>query len=260
MGVKSDQLDNDRDRLWRIPNGTPALGAGEIHLWRVALDRAPAELETLSSRLSPEEQVRAARFYRASDRDHFRAARGAMREILGAYLGVAPGRIEFSYNEYGKPALAGNGLRFNLSHSGGLALLAVAAHCEVGVDIELIREDFASLEIAERFFSTRETAALKALPPEERTTAFFRCWTRKEAYIKAIGEGLSRSLQSFSVSIQPSEPVALLESEDDPLAASRWTLIELFPGKEYMGAVAVEGTAPTVCCWAYGKKTVDGRQ
>jgi len=157
--------------------------------------------------LVPDERQRAERFRFERDRRRFIVAHGVLRDILGRYLKCSPAQVSFSYNQYGKPALAQEseaiGLRFNMSHSHEVALYALTRAREVGVDVELLREDFASLEIAERFFSRSEVALLNSLAPELRTDGFFNCWTRKEAYIKALGEGLSHPLDRFAVSLAP---------------------------------------------------------
>jgi 4'-phosphopantetheinyl transferase len=203
--------------------------------------------------LSPDERQRAARYHFQRDREHFCVARGALRSILGDYLNRPPARISFSYGPYGKPALdgvaGGARLRFNVAHSHGLALYAVTLDRETGVDVELVRDDFPTFDIAERFFSEAEVAAWRALPPDERAGAFFDCWTRKEAYIKARGEGLSLPLHEFTVSL--GESPRLLSAGDDPREASRWSLIELHPATGYRAALAVEGDAPAVRCWQW---------
>lgn len=240
---------------WPEGPARPAATEDEVHVWRVRQDCGEASLRQLSSLLSEDELERAGRFYYRKDHDHFVAARGALREILGRYTGVAPRRLRFAYEQYGKPALdpetGGGLLRFNLSHSHGLALCAVTLVRAVGIDIEFVREEFAGEEIAERFFSPREVAALRALAPGERATAFFDCWTRKEAYIKARGEGLSHPLHSFAVSFAPGEPAALLCTDDDPPEAARWSLVGLSPGGPYRAALAVEGAAPALRCWQW---------
>jgi 4'-phosphopantetheinyl transferase len=147
-------------------------------------------------------------------------------------------------------------LRFNVSHSQGVALYALTRGREVGVDIEFVREDFARFDIAERFFSTREVSALRALPTEQHTAAFFDCWTRKEAYIKARGEGLSHPLHSFAVSLAPGETAALLWTDTDPQEAARWSLVGLFPGESYRAALAVEGEMPTLRCWRWSASSL----
>jgi 4'-phosphopantetheinyl transferase len=174
-----------------------------------------------------------------------------LRAILGRYLGSDPRRLRFHSNHYGKPSLAepAGWLRFNLSHSGGLALVAVTLDHELGVDVEQVRADLAGLSIAEQFFSPAEVATLRALPEPDRLQAFFNCWTRKEAFVKARGEGLSFPLKRFDVSLAPGEPAALLATHDDPAEAGRWTLHALSPGPGYVAAVAVYGPIMRVECW-----------
>lgn len=252
------------EQLWLdAPAERPALVAGEAHVWRARLECDKATLAELSKLLSADELERARRFHFPKDCNHYVAARGALRDILSRYVGVEPARLRFSYDQYGKPSLQGEPndaplrsvgdapLRFNVSHSQGVALYALTRGREVGVDIEFVREDFAGFDIAERFFSTREVSALRALPAEARTAAFFDCWTRKEAYIKARGEGLSHPLHSFAVSLAPGERAALLWTEGDSQEAARWSLIELFPGESYRAALAVEGEMPTLRCWRW---------
>jgi 4'-phosphopantetheinyl transferase len=194
--------------------------------------------------LSEDEGARAARFYFQKDREHFIVARGLLRSILGRYLDSEPSTLRFSYSNYGKPALVGAeeaALRFNLSHSGGLALLAVTRGREIGVDLERVRPDFVDDQIAERFFSPREVARLRALPPGVQLEAFFTCWTRKESYIKAHGEGLSLPLDGFDVTLTPGEPAALLSTRGDLREAALWSLRALHPWPGYVAALAVEG-------------------
>ncbi len=202
-------------------------------------------LARLTQLLPAEERERAARFYFQRDRNHFAAARGILRSLLGQYLNLAPGRLCFGYSPYGKPALAAAAgeppLRFNLSHSHGLALIAVTRGREIGVDVEWIRPDFATEEIAGRFFAPAEVKVMRALPPALQAEAFFNCWTRKEAFIKAHGLGLSLPLNQFEVSLAPGEPAALLSTQFDPPAAARWRLCALEPGKGFAAALAVEG-------------------
>ncbi|HEU4597132.1 MAG TPA: 4'-phosphopantetheinyl transferase superfamily protein [Pyrinomonadaceae bacterium] len=242
-------------QLWPDAPERPVLAGGEVHVWRAELNQPEATLRALARLLSEDESERAGKFYFPRDRDHYIVARGALRKILGLYTSVAPELLRFTYNEFGKPSLLdvehGDALRFNVSHSHGLALYAVAREREVGVDIEFVREDFAGIEIGEHFFSRREVSALRALPGAAFTKAFFDCWTRKEAYIKARGEGLSHPLERFAVSLAPGEPAALLCTDDDPLEAARWSLVELFPGEGYCAALAVEGERPTLRCWSW---------
>jgi 4'-phosphopantetheinyl transferase len=166
--------------------------------------------------------------------------------ILSRYLEVEPDWLRFNYSAYGKPALGDEfneeGLRFNLSHAGGVALYAVSLSRELGIDLELIRHDYCDERIAEQFFSPREVAALRALPAEMQPEAFFNCWTRKEAYIKARGEGLSLRLDQFAVSLAPGSRAELLDVGGEPQELMRWTLMALDPGPGYVGALAVEGS------------------
>ncbi len=209
----------------------------------------------LQQTLSPDEHTRADRFYFQKDRERFTIARGLLRIILGRYLNMEPCCLQFRYNPYGKPALAnesgGNGLRFNLSHSDGLALYAITRGREIGVDIERIRPDLAEGQMAERFFSSREVKALRALPPSSQPVGFFNCWTRKEAYIKASGKGLTLPLDQFDVSLVPGEPAALLCVSGDPEESSRWCLQDSSPGPGYVAALAVEGHNWRLKCWQW---------
>lgn len=239
-------------QLWLDAPAHPSLADGEVHIWRSHLERDDRAVQSLLELLSPEEQARAGRYYFQRDRTHFVVARGTLRVILGRYLDLAPRRLRFTYNQYGKPALsseAGDGrLRFNVSHSHGLALFAVASGREIGVDLEQVRADFASLEVAERFFSPAEVSGLRALPPGARTSAFFNCWTRKEAYIKARGEGLSHPLHRFTVPLGSDESTSLSIDDEDG-AAAHWSLVELFPAEDYRAALAVEGELALLHCW-----------
>lgn len=241
--------------LWPPPPTQPVLGDGEIDVWRARLDLGPYDVDKLRSTLSPDERTRADRFVLPQHRARFAAARGILRDILSRYLDCAAEALDFHYGPSGKPALApGSGpreIRFNLSHSHGLALYSVARSRELGVDVELISSRVAEERIAERFFSPAEVAALRALPASARTAAFFRCWTCKEAYIKAKGGGLSIPLDSFDVSVTPGGPAALLGVRDDPLEAARWSLEELSTGSGYAAALAAEGTGWTLRLWEW---------
>jgi 4'-phosphopantetheinyl transferase len=243
------------DDLWRPPPVELTLSSAEVHVWRACLDPAASCVERLQSTLAADELQRAARFHFTRDRRRFTVARGVLRDILGRYLGVPPSELGFHYSAYGKPALAdvaaAAGLRFNVSHSHEMALFAVACGREVGVDIEYLGREIRGEEIAERFFSARERASLRALPAEVKHEAFFNCWTRKEAYIKAHGEGLSLPLDQFDVSLAPGEPAALLATRSDPREALRWSLQALTPGPGYVAALAVEGQGWHLTCWQW---------
>lgn len=237
-------ISEDTHPLWKPPQEDLLLTDDEVHVWRAALDQPRARVRSLREVLAPEEQERAQRFYFEKDRDHFTVAHGVLRTILGLYLNLNPHQLHFRYSSHGKPYLREesnrNDLRFNLSHSDGLALFAMTCGCELGVDVERIRPDVAEDTIAERFFSAREVAMLRALPVQLQAEAFFNCWSRKEAYIKARGEGLSLPLDKFDVSLAPGEPATLLGTRIDSHELSRWSLVELAPGTGYAAALVVE--------------------
>lgn len=241
--------------LWCNPPDSLSLTRQEVHVWRCKLDQSPSQVDGFLRTLTPDEQARAGRFHFQKDREHFIVARGVLRAIIGRYLNTEPGRIRFSYGEYGKPDLpkepGGDSIRFNMSHSNGLALFALTLDRELGVDLEWIRPGVADDKIAERFFSPQEVRVLRALPRDLQDEAFFNCWTRKEAYIKAKGEGLSMPLNLFDVSLAPGEPAALLKTAVDPREASRWSLRELFPAAGFAGAIAVEGDGWQLKCWQW---------
>jgi 4'-phosphopantetheinyl transferase len=227
------------------PGAPLALDANEVHIWHASLNHPAETIDRLSHSLTPDETTRAARFRFQKDRDHFIVARGVLRALLGRYLNAAPADLRFSYTRYGKPYLADpfqhDDLSFNVSHSHERVLYAFTRGREIGVDIEHIRPDVVTEQIAERFFSAIEVASLRSLPVETQPRGFFNCWTRKEAYIKARGEGLSLPLDEFDVSLLPGEPPALLATRDDPAEALRWSLHELPTDEGYIAALAVAG-------------------
>ncbi len=225
--------------IWNEPPQTLSLETGAVHVWRTSLDQPFQSLERFRRMLEPDELNRASRFHFEKHRQHFIVARGFLRSVLGRYLKMHPEALRFSYGAYGKPALASEHvLRFNLSHSHEVALLAVTLNVDLGVDVEHIRADFASEEIARRFFSRAEVEVFNALSQEERVEAFFRCWTRKEAYIKAIGKGLSQALDAFDVTLAPGVQAALLRADEDNV--ERWWMSNVEVGEGYAGALAVE--------------------
>lgn len=227
--------------LWLAGPDDPGLPAAEVHLWRARLDLPPARLRELWEALAADERGRAQRFRFQRDRDRFVAARGLLREVLARYLSVEPAALRFACSVTGKPALAPAEvpLRFNAAHSGDLALFAVTRGQECGVDLEHVRPGFPALEVARRFFSPAEVAALQALPTGERQQAFFCYWTCKEAYLKARGEGLSGRLDRITGWPLPPQGAPTPFPSDDPAAG--WSLLRLIPGPEYVGALVVEG-------------------
>jgi 4'-phosphopantetheinyl transferase len=238
---------------WRPAPETLTLHSDEVHVWRSPLDLSEADVYRLWSILAGDERQRAERYFFEKDRRHFVAARGLLRVLLGRYLIQAPQQLRFTYGSHGKPALAtdtrGQPLYFNVSHSHGLALYALTRGRELGVDVERIRPAVAQETIAEHFFSSREVTVLRALPIALQSTAFFACWTRKEAYIKAKGDGLALPLDQFDVSLAPGEPAALLHTAWDPQEAARWAMQDLAPAPDYRAAVAVAGHDWRLMCW-----------
>jgi 4'-phosphopantetheinyl transferase len=231
---------------WSAQPAEPRLVENEIHIWRAFLDDERASHHYLV--LSEDERARASRFVFPRDRDHFVASRGILRTILGRYLQRPAVGIDFTYEPQGKPKLrssaVGSPIRFNLSHSHGLAVYAFSIHREIGIDVEAIRPDFTGEQIAERFFSLKELAELRSLPPEQRDEAFFLCWTRKEAYVKAQGAGLGIPLDSFDVSLTPGTPETLVSSD-----SGRWMLRAFQPATGYAAAVVAEGRDWALRLW-----------
>jgi 4'-phosphopantetheinyl transferase len=227
---------------WVAPIETPELPVNEVHIWRASLEIDSAARRHFEGLLANDERIRAERFIFGRDRNRFIAARGILRDVLGRYLRCPPHTINFVYGPRGKPALSNGGLRhsicFNLSHSHGLAVMGITREREIGIDIELIRPEIAGEDIAKRYFSTREVDELNRLSPELRTEGFFHCWTRKEAYVKAQGDGLSIPLESFDVSLTPGLP-AELNSAD----RSQWSLRSFAPAPDYVGAIIAEGSS-----------------
>ena len=238
---------------WLKPVRPVKLGEGEVHVWRACLDVTVEELQVRSKLMKEEERARGARYLRAEVGSRFVAGRGLLRRLLGMYLGTDAAEVEFTFNSFGKPALAakhGAGdLRFNVSHSHDWALIAFTRGRELGVDIERVRPDFATREIAQRFFSPSEARRLIALPAATQTEAFFQCWTRKEGYIKARGEGLSRGLDSFEVAFGPGVDAAVLNALDDASPTARWLVLDLQPAQGFAGALVVERPVAEVRLW-----------
>jgi 4'-phosphopantetheinyl transferase len=222
----------------------------EVHLWRAFLDTDDVSLQLAQAALSADERMRASRFVFPRDQNRFIVSRWILRSLIGRYTRRSPASVEFTYEPLGKPRLcSGNSdppLRFNVSHSQGLAVYAFSRTREIGVDVEAIRSDISGDEIAEQFFSSRELAELRSLTPEERDQAFFLCWTRKEAYVKASGTGLLIPLDSFDVSLTPGKPETLLSAD-----AGRWKLLSFQPQGGYAGAIVAEGNDWRLCLWDF---------
>jgi 4'-phosphopantetheinyl transferase len=228
------------------------LASNEIHVWASPLTVTANALANLHATLSSEEKSRAEKFKFDQHRNRFIAGRGLLREILGRYLQISPGKLDFNYSENGKPAFAPGfpsaGIHFNLAHSDDLALIAITRIGPVGVDVECVRPIKNVDELVARFFSPRENKAFQNLPADAKPTAFFNLWTRKEALLKATGEGITRSLSLVEVSFLPGDPARLLAVSGDPAEASEWTLHDLSPATGFTGAVAIQAQDTSISC------------
>jgi len=233
------------------------LAPHEVQVWLAHLDRGAAMVDRLVGVLSEDERERAGRFHFRRDAMRWIVARGTLRGILAAYLQTEPAAVAFSYSEKGKPTLAErlgrDDLQFSVSHSADLAAFALAVEAPVGVDVERLRDVDDMEGVAERTFSARECTALRDLPRRLRSEGFFNCWTRKEAYVKALGAGLSYPLERFSVSIAPGAPARLESVEDAPAHVRTWTMEALPLRTGFAGAVAVGRPGVRVRCQRWGE-------
>jgi 4'-phosphopantetheinyl transferase len=237
--------------------GSFQLASDEVHSWCASLDVPPETSARLYATLTPDERTRSARFQFGHDRQRFIVARGVLRNLLGRYLQTQPSQIRFVYNAFGKPDLGaefGGRLKFNLSHSAGLALIAIATASNVGVDLEYIRAQSDYADIARHFFSAAEVDCLSAYPSHLYAEPFFSCWTKKEACLKACGEGLAIPLNSFSVPLTTGPAHSLVDlhaASKDIGPAKRWSLYTLRPAPGYAGALAIEGTGWRLRQWQW---------
>lgn len=243
------------DAYWRVPAAHPELGAHEVHIWRSGLTVSAQTLDALSLLLSPDERERAGRFVFERERRHFTVARGVLRLLLAAYSASAPADLVFGYGPEGKPFLAGPpddaGLAFNLAHSGDWAVYGFTRSGRIGVDVERHRDLKDIGQLAATVFSARELATWQALPAHQRQTAFYAGWTRKEAFVKALGAGLSFPLDRFDVALDPGQPPRVLEVRGDPAEAGRWRLVAFSPAPDLSGAVALDGQQTTLTFWDF---------
>lgn len=242
-------------QCWSRPGEHPPLSTHDVHVWRAHLHRSPPRVERLQSLLSGEERTKARHLYLEKDRQFWIVSRGLLRTLLGRYTTTDPHSIRLGFNAYGKPALLSPvqmpTLQFNVSHSANLALFAFSLRRPVGVDVEYMRPLLDYNEIATHSFSAREQTLLRQVPQENKLQAFYNCWTRKEAYIKARGVGLSLPLDLFDVSLLPGEPAVLLQSREHPQELRRWSMQELTPWAGYTGALVAEGQGWHLQCWEW---------
>ncbi len=250
---------NRIDLSWPVASDAAVPGSDEVHVWSSFLDLSDSRRADLLSQLSQNELERVGQFRFPKDRNDFIVSHGILREILASYLDINPAGLRFTYNAYGKPSLEVEGkstnIHFNLSHSQGLALFAVTQVGRIGVDVEYIRPEVAADRTAESAFSPSEIELLRSLPEDLQARAFFQCWTLKEAFIKARGQGLSIPLDQFDVSFLPGQPVRLLNTQWDTEEAARWCLRDLDFGNIYAAGIAVEGRGWNMKCRSWSNST-----
>jgi 4'-phosphopantetheinyl transferase len=241
-----DDLKQRPPTPWLQPPSPPKFPIGHVDIWKVQLDQLETRVSQ-SNNLSSDEIARANRFHFEKDKDMFARCRSVLRGILSDYLGIPGAEIRFEYLKGGKPRVVVGqnpcGLQFNVSHSANVALIAVGSEHRLGVDIEKIRSDVDVVALAERFFSVRERSELRALPDRLRLVGFFASWTRKEAFLKATGDGLSFPLADFSVTTHPDSEPRLENIEGSVAVSDQWCLADVDVGDLFRATVAVEATS-----------------
>jgi 4'-phosphopantetheinyl transferase len=246
------------DIIWHFPPSKLKLSINDVHVWRVRLNQADGRVQQLHRILSNDEQRRAERFHFDRDRRRFIVRRGTLRLIIGDYFEREPGRLQFHSGHRGKPYLMNSlgkvPLQFNLAHSKEIALYAFTSRQKIGIDIEYVRDMPDAEKIAQTTYSSLENKTLQSLPEYQRQEAFFNCWVRKEAYIKAIGSGLYHALDRFDVSLAPGEPARVMSIEGSAAQASGWFMKSLNPEDGYVAALAVKGTDFRLSYWRYPEK------
>lgn len=231
---------------WDLTHCDGRLADDEVHVWHFSLDLPEEAFGPLLELLDDEEKDRASRFKFPAPRSQYIASHAFLRTVLGRYLQTDSSDIRYRISTHGKPELIEGDLRFNLSHTEGAAVVAIARRRPVGVDVERVRENLEPLELADRFFSRQEAEWLRTQPDSQRIPAFFACWTAKEAYIKACGGGLSIPLAGFSVIPHSGQPELKLEIQGKPDDSERWSMWQLDLGASLRSALAVEGKNLTV--------------
>lgn len=242
--------------LWDPPPARRQLAGADVHVWAAPLNGSAEPLSSFAATLSEVERERAQKFHFERDQNRFITGRGILRALLGSYLGMPPEKVNFIYGPNGKPALASlsdtNALHFNLAHTGDLMVVAVTRACTLGVDVEHVRSISDAENIAGRFFSSSEATKLKMLPLDQQPEAFYNLWTRKEAYLKATGEGLSdEGIRQIEVSFLPGEIPRLTAIIGDTAAAALWTLKEFIPATGYIAAIAAPAKDLKFLCWQW---------
>jgi len=247
--MKSDEL------KWRHAVPGKLINSNQVHVWRVLLDVTTVEFESLLGFLSVDELARAGRFHFERDQKRFIVARGILRKILGSYLNKHPGKICFEYSPHGKPMLADDpgdeNICFNLSHSGAFALYAITPRKKIGIDIESIRDDISVRQVAQQFFSQNEISSLEKIDINKRSRLFFQYWTRKEAFLKASGEGISFPMEQCDVSLINGKGLSPITVQDNNSEISSLYVQDLFPCNGYAAAIAIEGGDWNISCLHY---------
>lgn len=246
---------NNIASLWSKPPKNLVISNREVHIWRTFIDIDSPIIKTYLPVLSIDELEKANRFYFPNDRNRFITVRSVLRRIIGNYTGKHPRELKFDFNQYGKPFLSQNSskstIKFNISHSHEVALIAVTQDFDIGVDVEYMHTNFDFEGIVEKFFSVNEKNVWRSLPSYHKVEAFFNCWTRKEAFIKAKGKGLSLPLNEFDVSFKPGEPALLLNTAWDRKEVGDWSVEEIKPANGYVGALAVKGSNLDMKFWEW---------
>jgi 4'-phosphopantetheinyl transferase len=241
--------------IWNNPPQTLTLSSNDIHIWRANLDLNIEQIEMFYQTLSADEKIRAERFHFNRHRNFFIAARGILRAILSRYADIEPHQLRFNYGTRGKPTIAEScgveNLEFNVSHSEEIALYGITSASEIGIDIEKVRSLADAEQIAKRFFSHQEFTWLNQLPVSQKEAAFFSLWTCKEAYLKAIGEGLAFGLDQFQISFDSKNSPEIISIQGNQQVGIPWVLQQLNPVLGYVGSVAVKVDNPCFSYWQW---------
>ena len=229
---------------WTITSQPPVINGEEVHIWRIDLsdfaDAAPKFIQLLSA----DEQQRASQYHFEKDRNNFIIRRAMLRMLLGSYLDIQPAELNFIYNNFDMPALEVEiPIHFNSSSSNGIGIVAITLNARIGVDIEFVDAAFPTLEIAEKYFSADEVRAIRDLPPELQTAAFFDCWTKKEAYVKAVGEGMSHPLPNLAILSEKPNSFSVAATS---VETKGWSVTSFIPEPQYIASLAYEGKLKTI--------------
>lgn len=253
--VREHSIMSNLELRWNLPPDQWQLNDADVHVWAAGLNKPIERISALERTLSSDERNRAMQFHAERDRNRFTVGRGVLRAILSSYLDINPAQLHFVYGPRGKPMLTGlpgrSALHFNVTHSNELILFALTRACAVGIDVEWLELIRDTEDISSHFFSPREVAKLAALPKERRALAFSNLWSRKEAFLKATGVGLSAPLDQIEVSFTPGELPRMISIAGNLHAAACWTLEDLAPAADYKGAVAVEAKGLRFACWQW---------